>query len=153
MTATHIRQSEFATRHNLRPVQIKAVRDKCLSADEWYAEGRVIYWTEEAAARVGEILSSRARVTMPVTELETDFGIIHRLESNPQSATQSNDLPETVECRGLKLCPNANFLYAVAGDEKIVVRAGKRFAHRLTGKTFQARIVREGDETTYIYGP
>ena len=63
------------------------------------------------------------------------------------------DLPETVECRGLKLCPNDNFLYAVVDGEKIVVRAGKRWAHRLTGKTFEARIVKENDETTYVYAP
>jgi len=63
------------------------------------------------------------------------------------------DLPETVECRGLQLCPNDNFLYAVVDGEKIVVRAGKRWAHRLTGKTFEARIVKDGDETTYVYQP
>lgn len=63
------------------------------------------------------------------------------------------DMPETVECRGLKLCPNDNFLYAVVDGEKIVVRAGKRWAHHLTGKTFEARIVKDGDETTYVYQP
>ena len=70
----------------------------------------------------------------------------------PEPVIPAN-LPETVECRGLKICPNDNFLYAVVDGEKIVVRAGKRWAHRLAGKTFEARIVRDDPQTQYVYSP
>lgn len=71
----------------------------------------------------------------------------------PEPAAPSSP-PETVECRGLRLCPNDNYLYAVVNGEKVTVRAGRRWAHRLTGKNFQATPELRADvETIYVYQP
>jgi hypothetical protein len=70
----------------------------------------------------------------------------------PQKPAATEPVEETVECRGLKLCPNKNYLFAVVGDTKVTVRAG-RLAPRLTGKIFRATVTQEGDETIYIHAP
>lgn len=72
----------------------------------------------------------------------------------PPAPVAPEAAPGMVECRGLKLCPNDNYLYAVVNGEKVTVRAGRRWAHRLTGKTFQAAPeIRADGETIYVYQP
>jgi hypothetical protein len=88
--------------------------------------------------------------------------LIQPKHSSPAAAAEATEAkpikrakpPATVELRGLKLCPNENYLYAVLDGVKVTVRAGRQWAHRLTGKTFKATPeIRVDGETIYVYQP
>jgi len=71
MTATKIRQSEFAAQHKLKAPEVAALRREHLKEGvDFWSEGRAIYWTEEAAKRVDNIIRG---IIVPV---ETDFGTV-----------------------------------------------------------------------------
>lgn len=90
----------------------------------------------------------REKITLPVAASEAT-----EPRSKPIARKEpAKDEPRTVACRGLKLCPNAHFLYAVVDERKVTVRAG-RWSPRLVGKDFQATATVTGDETTYAYTP
>lgn len=58
---------------------------------------------------------------------------------------------QIVDCLGMRLCPNRAWLYAIVGEEKVAVFAGRRLAQRLVGKPFQATVTTEDGEKQYTY--
>ena len=138
MTATKIRQSEFAATYRLLPGEIKALREKHLTeGDDFWSEGRAIYWTEEAAAKVGMYLIKPSNLTVMVND--TDFGsfVIP---------------PETATVRVIKAARNPRWVYAVLDGERINVACGKH-AKRIIGKEVSVQVSEHEGITIYTYNP
>jgi len=131
MTATKIRQSELMTRHKLKPGEIVAFRDSQLTRDvDWWKEGTVIYWTEDAAQKLEN------RETTKTVPVET-----------PQPET------ETIELRIIKPCNNPRFVIGDLNGFKVYVQCHPKQSARIVKKTVKVQVTRNGEETTYQYLP
>lgn len=153
---THIRQSEFAATHNLGPVEIKALRDEHLTADEWHTEGRAIFWTDAAAARVKALLiganppEERELGTAP--EIDSTIEESASAEEIPQETTELPTTP-TLTARVTKNARNYLFVYADLNGERISVQCAKKKRKGILGKTINVRVETIDGETRYFHQP
>ncbi len=151
---THIRQSEFAAIHNLSATEVKAVRDEHLSADEWRAEGRAIFWTNAAAERVKALLIGGN----PPEERE--FATTDESESSVEESAVAQESPSeiqisatTITVRVTKTARNYLFVYADLNGERISVQCAKKSRKGLLGKTINVRAETSDGETRYFHQP
>ena len=128
MTATKIRQSKLMTLHKMKPGEIVAFRDAQLTRDvDWWKEGTVIYWTEEAAKM---------------------------LEGNqPEPEAQPVPQSDTINLRIIKPCNNPRFVIGDLNGFKVYVSCHPKFSKQIIGKTVKVLVTKNGDETTYQYKP
>jgi len=146
MTATKIRQSEFAAKHKLLPGEVKAMREKHLTeGEDFWSEGRAIFWTEEAAGRVYQAIRPPTLEDVGGEIIETDFGTVAAIR-HPLFE------PETASIRIIKPARNTRFVYGELNGERVAVHAGK-YAGNLIGKTVNARVITENGEKSYHYQP
>jgi len=131
MTETRkgIRQSEFVQKHGIPPLEVKAFRDKHLSADEWWKDGVAIVWNPEAAARIDREV----------------YGIIPNKDLEV--------VQEVLTVYVLKPCRNARYVYASLDGNRISVSVHQRQQKKLIRKNIRVRVEKEGDSVRYIHIP
>ena len=127
MTATKIRQSEFAATHKLLPGEVKALREKHLvENDDFWSEIRAIYWTEEAAEKIRGILLNSPTIELPPVK--------------------------TVSVHIAKLARNPRWVYGTLNGERVNVACGKH-AKRIVGKEVSVQVSDHEGITIYTYNP
>lgn len=127
MTATKIRQSEFAATHKLLPGEVKALRDKHLvEGEDFWSEIRAIYWTEEAAEKIRGILLHSPFIELPPVK--------------------------SASVRITKLARNPRWVYGALDGERINVACGKH-AKSIIGKTVTVQVSEHEGITIYTYNP
>jgi len=132
MTATKIRQSDFATTHKLTPGEVKVLREKHLTeGSDFWSEGRAIYWTEEAAELIALKLSP------PTGELADAVREIFK------------DSPETLTVRVTRPCRNKRMAYADLNGTKIAVNIGRN-RDKMLKKMITVRKDADGENYTYV---
>ncbi len=131
MNATQftVKQSDFAKKHGIAPIDIKKFRESHLTPDEWGKDGVIIMWSADAVSRI------ESGMGIPRQEPESVDGPI---------AFQ----PDLIAMRIVKAARNKRFVYGDMNGETVPVECGK-FSKRIIGKTVQVR--KEGDR--YIYLP
>ena len=143
-TENAIRQSEFAEKHNLTAVQVADLRrDHLTEGVDFWSEGRAIFWSEEAAARVESLAFS------PSTGIPTDPEIPPSEETaEPEPITETpSDSELTV--RVLKRARNYRFVYADLDGERIAVMVPRNSRKNLVGKNIKVTRGTDGGTTTY----
>jgi len=123
MDAT-IRQSDFAKKHGIAPLDMKSMRDRWLSeGSDWEKRGVPIYLTLNA---------------------------VKVLESALNVAGDAVEEPEVKTALAIKKCPNQRMLYAALDGIQIVVNCGKK-RDKLLKKKINVRL--EPGQTVYSYVP
>ena len=129
MTATKIKQSEFAETHNLKAPEVaKLRRDHLREGVDFWSEGRTIFWTEEAAEKISSILSTA--------------------DTKGNVSGES----ETFSARITKPARNARWVYGVLDGNQIAIACGKH-AKRILGKTVTIKASETDGITIYTYEP
>lgn len=127
MTATKIRQSEFAATHKLLPGEVKALRDAHLKeGEDFWSEIRAIYWTEEAAEKIRGILLNSPTIELPPVK--------------------------SASVHIIKLARNPRWVYGFLDGERINVACGKH-AKRILGKEVSVQVSEHEGITIYTYNP
>lgn len=128
MTMTKIKQSDFMQKHGIKPTEIKAIRDRHLDPADWWKEGVVIYWSQDAADAVEAELFANGAKPEPVAE-------------------------KTIEVRVSRLAKNTRYVYASRNGYNIAVACHPRFSKRIVGKTIKVKVTEIDGETFYHYDP
>lgn len=123
-TKTGIKQSDFMREHGLKPENMKAIRDKHVPRDQWWKEGVVVYWSEQAARGVKAAL----------------FG----------KTEQANPTPEILEVLVIRPARNPRFVYADLNGVRITVSCPAKLSSRIIGKKVRVRFT---EPETYQYEP
>ena len=127
MTATKIRQSEFAATHKLLPCEVKTLRDAHRKeGEDFWSEIRAIYWTEEAAEKIRGILLNSPTIELPPVK--------------------------SASVHIIKLARNPRWVYGTLDGERINVACGKH-AKRILGKEVSVQVSEHEGITIYTYNP
>lgn len=130
-----IRQSDLADLLGVHPTQLAAVRRDHLHPEEWWKEGRVVFWSVAAVERVSAALSRTQNVA--------------QAEIPQSSAQQVEPAEEVIDVRITSPARNHRFVYGVLDGNRIAVQCAPRTRQRLIGKTIRVRVLRDGGQTTY----
>jgi len=156
MTATKIRQSEFAETHKLKPGEVKALRDKHLSEGvDFWSEGRAIFWSEEAAERI-KIALMPAKISGftrdPERARNPGLGSAVHNEDGSRTITINIGNPN-LSAFVLKPCKNKRFVYASLNDERITVAINPRQQQKILRKKINVLAEKDGDTIRYTHVP
>ena len=136
MTMTKIKQSDFMKKHGIKPNEIKAIRDQHLAPADWWKEGVVIYWSQDAADAVESELFATAG---------------NSREERPEPARAI--VEQSIEVRVMKLAKNPRFVYADRDGIRISVACHPKFSKRIVGKRVRVKISEIDGQTFYHYDP
>ena len=133
-TENAIRQSEFAESHHLTAGAVAALRNEHLEGGEdFWSEGRAIFWTAEAAAKIEVIIAHADEPEEP--------------EAIPEKV---KDKPDTLQVRITRRARNYQFVYAGLDGLRIAVKVPKNMRESIIGKT--VTVARSKDaQGTVIY--
>ncbi len=146
MTATKIRQSEFAEKHNLRPNEVADLRNSHLTAGEFWSEGRAIYWSPEAAARVEGLIRLPTLEEIGGKKIETDFGTV-LLVPNFIGGAESFSIDEVAE-------PDPTYEEFQAAAEKAFAESAPDFTpteNTAEDGLLQVRVTKRARNYRFVY--
>ncbi len=163
MNSNNIRQSEFQKIHKLTAVEVAELRRTHLTEQtDWHAEGRAIYWTNEAAERVAKVLASGEKppeVAAMVTEEAQENTDISGVDTAPDAPAEveveaevaTKSIPNKLTVRVLKRARNYNYVYADLEGERISVLIGKKSRKSIVGKKINVIATQIDGEFRYTH--
>jgi hypothetical protein len=135
-TMTKIKQANFMKKHGIKPNEIKAIRDQHLAPADWWKEGVVIYWSQDAVEAVEAELFQTAGPQV-ATRLEPARAIVE----------------QSMEVRVVKLANNPRFVYADLDGIRISVACHPKFSKNIVGKKVRVKVSEIDRQTFYHYDP
>lgn len=155
MTETRkgIRQSDFAEKHNLKPGEVKDLREQHLEeGKDYWSVVRAIFWTEEAVSKVESLMTTplAKKVVGITTAAQQAEPLPDAVEHKELPAV---DTPENFSAYVIKPCRNKRFVYASYNGEKISVSVHPRHQLKVVKKSIRVRAEKDGDATKYFHVP
>lgn len=131
---------DFMREHGVSPNHITKLRADNLTAEEWWTEGRTIWWRQDAAERVADRMKAEAKAeaVAVVDEDETD---------------EPSDEDVTITVLIIKPARNKCYAYAGLDGDRIAVRCRARDRARIIGKRVMVKVTDIGGVKFYEHQP